>query len=130
MTEYAQVQTILSIVLPQVAKVDGKNFTRRILITPEIADFAVSNGTVKINPEIATAARDPIPFCRRVIQLCEDYDARRLGAHEEHLKELQEQVDRWYRIARRCAGPAGADAMIMQARANNEKMLPGGPRGY
>lgn len=124
MSVFQQVEDVLRIVVPQVAKMQGKEFHRSIRVTVDISDMAVSNGVVRVHPASATASADPIPFCNRIIELCEEYDRRIAEAHEVHLLELQEQVKEWYRRARKSAGPAEASEMFLRAKLEMDRYLP------
>lgn len=124
MSHFKQIEDVLRIVLPQIASARGKQFTRKIVVTTEVDDFAVSNGTVRIHPVAAVSEKDPTRFCLRVLNLCEDYDARVARGKEEYLKMLQTQIEKWWTHARRAAGAERADLMYLQAKLSAERFLP------
>lgn len=90
-SSFAQVETILKIVLPQLLNGKKEEWHRSLIVTSEVKDIAVSAKSVRIHPEYAVEL-GPLNACQLIIQKCSEFDQRRAEARNLHIAELRSQL--------------------------------------
>lgn len=110
-SKYIQIQSIMQVVIPQVAKNESMQFDRSIIVTSEVSDFSVTEKTIRINPSWAVEC-GPLEAANRILSASKHFDYLKANAREWHRADLLRRMGELRREAVRCFGEYGYEVML------------------
>lgn len=109
---YAQIETILNVVLKDPAFTNGSGpFQRTVQVTLAVSDYKVSAHKVLVHPEWAVEL-GPLVAAQRIKQAAKEFDARVSDARHRQLAELRSALAE---VAERVR-QAGAEELLEETR--------------